>query len=479
MKNQLNEYVFGKVQPHATDKEEAVLGALMLDKNAWDTVSGILTPRDFYTEAHAAIYASMYALRAKGQPVDLLTVMEQLKKDGKLEDAGGTAYLAELTHRVASAANIEYHARIILQQSIRRGLIDRGSEMIRKAHDPTEDELELLEQAEQGIFSITHRIHTGAAQGMAQVASKYLQRLEALRAANTDITGVPCGLTEIDNVFGGFQTPDLIIIAARPGMGKTAFMLTCARGAALRGNNVGVFSLEMSAHQLCNRLVSMESGLPTSASNRPAKMGAHEYARQVRATEIASELNIEIDDTAGISISALRSAARAMVKRGAKIIIVDYLQLMTAHTERGGNREQEISAISRGLKGMAKELGVPVIALSQLSRAVELRSDKKPQLSDLRESGAIEQDADVVSFLYRPEYYNIKEDEQGNSTKGICEFIIAKHRNGAVDTVLLRFNSETTTFYNYSQLQPVFATTFPADTPAMVGARSGDGDIPF
>jgi replicative DNA helicase len=190
-------------------------------------------------------------------------------------------------------------------------------------------------------------------------------------------------------------------------------------------------------------------------------------------------LNIEIDDTAGISISALRSAARAMVKRGAKIIIVDYLQLMTAHTERGGNREQEISAISRGLKGMAKELGVPVIALSQLSRAVELRSDKKPQLSDLRESGAIEQDADVVSFLYRPEYYNIKEDEQGNSTKGICEFIIAKHRNGAVDTVLLRFNSETTTFYNYSQLQPVFATTFPADTPAMVGARSGDGDIPF
>lgn len=444
----LSNYVFGKVQPQALPLEEAVLGALMLDKDALPIVIDILRSESFYMDAHQAIYKAMLSLFEKSQPVDLLTVSEELKKQGDLDKIGGPYYLVDLTNRVASSANVEYHARIIAQKHIQRELIRVSTGIIQEAYEDTTDVFELLDKAEQGLFSITEQNLSRGYEGMSALVSRAIKQLEELAEREEGLTGVPSGFTALDRLTSGWQASDLIIIAARPGMGKTSFTLALARNAALDfGKGVAFFSLEMSNLQLVQRLISMEAEIPGSKL-RNGKLEDYEWQQLHSAIEKLSDAPIFIDDTPGINIFELRAKCRRLkMQHDIQMVVIDYLQLMTGSKDKGGNREQEISGISRALKGLAKELSVPVIALSQLSRAVETRGGaKRPQLSDLRESGAIEQDADIVSFIYRPEYYQILEDEEGNSLKGVGEIIVAKHRNGALDTIKLKFTSEFAKF---------------------------------
>ena len=484
----LSNFVFGKVQPQAVPLEEAVLGALMLDKDALVVVLDILAERSFYTEGHQLIYQSMLRLFEKSQPIDLLTVMEELKKSGDLETVGGPAYLAELTNKVASAANIEFHARIIAQKFIQRELIRVSTKIIKDAYEDTTDVFNLLDDAEQGLFSIAQQNMSKGYDSMGSLSTQLLKQLEELKEREDGLTGIPTGFTDLDRLTSGWQRSDLIILAARPGMGKTSFVLSLAKNAAADfGRAVAVFSLEMSSLQLATRVISMEAEI-SGSKMRNGQLEDYEMQQLQTAIERISEAPIYIDDTPGISIFELRAKCRRMkMQHDIDIIIIDYLQLMTGGKEnQKGNREQEISAISRALKGLAKELDVPVIALSQLSRAVETRGgSKRPQLSDLRESGAIEQDADIVSFIYRPEYYDILEDEEGNSLKGIGEVIIAKHRNGALDTVRLKFTAQ---YARFSNLDDDDFGAFPTeenfnDPYTNVITRSSkmneDEDIPF
>ncbi len=440
--NELSSYVFGKVQPQALPLEEAVLGAIMLDKDALTVVLDILQPDSFYSEAHQAIYKAMLRLFEKSQPVDLLTVTESLKKAGDIDKIGGPFYLVDLTNKVASAANIEYHARIISQKHIQRELIRSSTSIIKDAYEDTTDVFELLDKAETELFSITQNNLSRGFESMGALASRLEKQLEELAKKKDGLTGVPSGFTDLDRLTSGWQPSDLIIMAARPGMGKTSLTLAIARNAALEfGKPVAFFSLEMSNLQLVQRLVSLEAEIEGSKM-RTGQLEDYEWQQLQSAIEKMSEAPIYIDDTPGLNIFELRAKCRRLkMQHGIEMVIIDYLQLMSGGGDNNrGNREQEISAISRALKGLAKELQVPVIALSQLSRAVETRGGtKRPQLSDLRESGAIEQDADIVSFIYRPEYYSILEDEEGQSLKGLAEVIVAKHRNGALDTVKLKF----------------------------------------
>ncbi len=485
----LSHYVFGKVQPQALPLEEAVLGAIMLDKNAITIVIDILQPESFYTDGHQAIYRAMRRLFERSQPIDLLTVMEELKKAGELEAAGGPAYLAELTHRVASAANIEYHARIIAQKYIQRELIRVSTKTIRDAFEDTSDVFELLDEAEQGLYNIAQNNMSRGYESTGTLASKMLKQIEELKGKKDGLTGVPTGFTDLDRLTSGWQPSDLIIIAARPSMGKTGLVLSMARNTALDFKKpVAIFSLEMSNLQLVLRLVSMEAEI-SGSKLRNGQLEEEEWKRLHKAVERISEAPIFIDDTAGINIFELRAKARRMkLQHDIQLIIIDYLQLMSGgnNTQRGINREQEISSISRSLKSLAKELNVPVIALSQLSRAVEVRGGaKRPQLSDLRESGAIEQDADIVAFIYRPEYYQIYEDENGQSLKGVAEIIVAKHRNGAVDTVKLRFTDKYARFsdlddFSFDALPSgVFHDPSPANVIIRPSRMNDDEDIPF
>jgi replicative DNA helicase len=449
--NELSNFVFGKVQPQAVPLEEAVLGAIMLDKDAIPVVLDILRPDSYYTEGHQLIYKAMLRLFEKSQPIDLLTVTEELRKTGDIEKVGGPYYLVELSNKVASSANIEYHARIIAQKYIQRELIKASTNIIRDAYEDTTDVFDLLDNAEKHLFSITqHNLRKGV-ESMGPLSSRLLKQLEELAEKEEGLTGVPTGFTELDRLTSGWQSSDLIIIAARPGMGKTSFTLSMARNAAVDFQKpVAVFSLEMSNLQLVQRLVSMEAEIAGSKF-RNAQLEEYEWQQLHTAIEKMSEAPIFIDDTPGINIFELRAKCRRLkMQHDIQMIIIDYLQLMSGGSEnQRGNREQEISSISRSLKGLAKELSVPVIALSQLSRAVEMRGGtKRPQLSDLRESGAIEQDADIVSFIYRPEYYQILEDEEGQSLKGVAEIIVAKHRNGALKTVKLRFTDQFAKFGN-------------------------------
>jgi replicative DNA helicase len=449
--NDLSSLVFGKVQPQALPLEEAVLGALMLDKDALPAVLDLLRPESFYSEAHQHIYRAIRELFQNSKPIDLLTVTEELKRVGVLEVCGGAYYLVELTNRVGSAANIEYHARIISQKHIQRELIRVSTSIIQEAYDDGSDVFDLMDKAERDLFAITENNLSRSFEGMSTLASKLLKQIETLSQKEDGLTGVPTGFTELDRLTSGWQPSDLIIVAARPSMGKTAFILSLARNAAMDfGKGVALFSLEMSNLQLVQRLVAMESEVPSSKL-RNGQLEAHEWQQLHNSIEKMSKAPIYIDDTPGINIFELRAKCRRLkAQHDIQIIIIDYLQLMTGggeNSKNGGNREQEISAISRALKGLAKELNVPVIALSQLSRAVETRGgSKKPQLSDLRESGAIEQDADIVSFIYRPEYYQIMEDENGASTKGMADIIVSKHRNGALGEVRLRFIGEFSKF---------------------------------
>ncbi|UXX78024.1 replicative DNA helicase [Reichenbachiella carrageenanivorans] len=442
----------GKLQPQAVDIEETVLGALMLEKDALTTVIDILKPQSFYDDRHAKIYEAIVQLFNKSEPVDIMTVTAQLRKNGTLEMAGGAYHIANLTTRVNSAANIEYHARIITEQAIKRDLIRISAKIQEDAFEDTEDVFELLDRTEQALFEISESNIKKNYAGMQQLMHEAIMEIEARKEHKDGLTGVPSGFTELDRVTAGWQPSDLVIIAARPAMGKTAFVVSAMRNAAVDfGEGVAIFSLEMSAIQLVNRLISAEAELESDKIKK-GNLADHEWEQLVHKTARLTEAPIFIDDTPGLSILELRAKCRRLkAQHDIKMIIIDYLQLMSGDSSKAGggpgNREQEIASISRALKGIAKELNVPVIALSQLSRAVETRGgDKRPQLSDLRESGSIEQDADMVMFLYRPEYYDITEDEDGLPTAGTGEVIIAKHRNGSLENVKLKFIGRFTKF---------------------------------
>ncbi|RZK50168.1 MAG: replicative DNA helicase [Pedobacter sp.] len=434
----------GKIPPQATDLEEAVLGALMLEKDALSSVIDILKPEVFYAEAHKKIFESIQTLFQKSKPVDILTVTAEMRQQGTLELIGGAYYITNLTNRVASAANIEFHARIISQKYIQRELIRISSEIITNAYEDTTDIFDLLDHAEKNLFDIAQNNLRRDTQKMDEIIKQSLATLEELRTKTDGLTGVPSGFTDLDRITGGWQKSDLVIIAARPAMGKTAFVLSCARNAAVDFKKpVVVFSLEMSSVQLVNRLISGETEIDQEKI-RKGNLAEWEWQQLHSKIGALTEAPLLIDDTPALNIFEFRAKCRRLKSQyDIQMIIIDYLQLMHGKGEGGGgNREQEIGSISRALKSVAKELDVPVLALSQLSRAVENRPGqhgKRPLLSDLRESGSIEQDADMVLFLYRPEYYGITEDENGRSQAGVGEVIIAKHRNGETGIVPLRF----------------------------------------
>jgi replicative DNA helicase len=435
----------GKLPPQALDLEEAVLGAMMIDKKGVDEVIDILQPDAFYKEAHKHIFEAIVQLFTDTQPIDLLTVSAQLKKNAKLDIVGGDFYLIQLTQKISSSAHIEFHSRIILQKFIQRSLIKISSEIIEESYDETTDVFDLLDKAESKLYEVTQGNIKRSSETAQSLVIQAKKRIEEI-ANKEGLSGVATGFEKLDKITSGWQPSDLIIIAARPGMGKTAFVLSMARNMAIDFNQpVAMFSLEMSSVQLITRLISSETGL-SSEKLRTGKLEKHEWEQLSVKVKNLEKAPLYIDDTPSLSIFDLRAKARRLSSQhGIKLIIVDYLQLMTAGgggKGGSGNREQEISTISRNLKALAKELSVPVIALSQLSRAVETRgSSKRPLLSDLRESGAIEQDADIVSFIYRPEYYKIDEwdDDDRSPTEGQAEFIIAKHRNGSLENIRLKF----------------------------------------
>jgi replicative DNA helicase len=439
----LSTMVYGKVPPQAKDLEEAVLGAIMLEKSAFDTVIEILKPECFYLDANQRIYRAMQSLQQKNQPIDILTVVEELKSKSELEMVGGPYYVTRLTNAVVSSANIEAHSRIILQKFIQRELIRISGEIISDSYEDSTDVFDLLDDAESKLFEITNNHLRKNFDSIDSVLVKTVQRIEDMRHRTEDISGVPSGFPSLDKVTYGWQPSDLIILAARPAVGKTAFALNLVRNAALSSKQVPVafFSLEMSSAQLVQRVLSAESEIWLEKISR-GKMEEHEMKQlYAKGIQKLAQAPIFIDDTAALNVFELRAKARRLKnKHNIGMIIIDYLQLMSGGGGKNVNREQEISTISRNLKTLAKELMIPIIALSQLSRAVETRKEgnKMPQLSDLRESGAIEQDADMVMFIYRPEYYDITSNEMGESNKGETHVRIAKHRNGSLETIKLR-----------------------------------------
>lgn len=493
----------GKIPPQATDLEEVVLGAMMIDKKGVDEIIDILNPEVFYKEAHQYIFEAIYKLFQNSEPIDLLTVSSQLKKNGRLEIAGGDYYLIQLTQKVASSAHIEFHARIILQKYIQRSLIKISNEIIEESYDETADVFDLLDSAESKLYEVTQgniKRSTETAQSLVIQAKKKIQEI----SNKEGLSGIPSGFDKLDKLTSGWQPSDLIIVAARPGMGKTALTLSMARNMAV-GQNIPVafFSLEMSSVQLITRLISSETGL-SSEKLRTGKLEKHEWEQLNVKVKDLEKAPLFIDDTPSLSIFDLRAKARRLASQhGIRMIVIDYLQLMTAGGagKNGGNREQEISTISRNLKALAKELDVPVIALSQLSRAVETRGgSKRPLLSDLRESGAIEQDADIVAFIYRPEYYKIEEwdDEERSPTQGQGEFIVAKHRNGGLDNIRLKFVGHLGKFDNLDDFgtpfefhskmndgdkeEPFSTSHFPSADEAFgssINDSSDDDEVPF
>ena len=443
--------MMGKLPPQAIELEEVVLGALLLEQDAYTIVSETLKPEYFYKEAHQLVYQAITNLFMKQQPVDMLTVMEELKVMGKLEEIGGAYYLSELTEKVASSAHIDYHARIIWQKFLQREIIRVSSDLQTKSYDETVDVNDLLEEAENSFFSLSQGQMKREAMQINPVIDEAIARIQEAGKRDDGLSGIPTGFTDLDRITSGWQRSDLIIIAARPAMGKTAFVLSMARNIAVDFKKpVAIFSLEMANVQLVNRLIVSETELP-SEKIKNGNLTSYEWEQFHTKITPLIDAPLFIDDTAGLSIFELRAKCRRLrSKHDIGIIIIDYLQLMNASGMNPGSREQEVSMISRSLKGLAKELDVPIIALSQLNRGVESRTGdaKRPQLSDLRESGAIEQDADMVLFIHRPEYYKITEDMDGNSLLGIAEIIIAKHRNGATGDIRLRFKQHLARFQN-------------------------------
>jgi len=439
----------GRLPPQAPELEQAVLGAMLLEKNAVNEAIDILQPESFYVDAHQRIFSAIKELFGSDQPIDILTVTQALKKKAELDIVGGAFYISQLTNRVASSANVQFHARIISQKHIMREMIRISAGTIRDAYDEGTDVFELLDRTEQEMFAVTSGNLKRNYEPMSELIQGAIAQIEATKNKGGGMSGVPTGFTQLDKLTAGWQPSDMIIVAARPAMGKTAFVLSMARNIAVEHKQaVAVFSLEMSSTQLVTRLISSESGI-SSEKLRKGELNDKEFATLHEQIGLLANAPLFIDDTPALNIFELRAKCRRLKSQhDVKLIIIDYLQLMTAGGDArgGGNREQEISSISRSIKSIAKELNVPIIALSQLSRAVETRGgDKRPMLSDLRESGAIEQDADLVCFLYRAEYYKLYEDAHG-STIGIGEVIVAKHRNGAIDNVRLRFIGDLAKF---------------------------------
>ncbi len=469
----------GKVPPQALDLEAAVLGAAMLEQDAVVEIMDILKPESFYKDAHQKIFRAISALSRKLEPVDIYTVTQELRKEDLLEEVGGAQYLSSLTLKVGSAANIDYHAKIIAQKYIQRELIRISSEVQRRSFDDATDVEDLLDSAQQDILTLAEGNVKREAEPIANVVDKVMRNIEEAGKREDGFSGVPTGFTALDRLTQGWQPSDLIIIAARPAMGKTAFVLTMARNMAIDHNRpVAFFSLEMSSEQLVTRLFMSESGL-SGDKLRSGKLDADEMQQLSRGIKPLLSAPIFIDDTPGLSIYEFRSKVRRLyITHHIQCIVIDYLQLMAGPPETRGFREQEVAAISRSLKAVAKELNIPIIALSQLNRGVETRSgsNKRPALSDLRESGAIEQDADIVAFIHRPEYYGITADEEGNSLMGVTEFIVAKHRNGAVDDIKLKFRAEQAKFVNYED-EPLENLPYPPQPQAQIMGSKMNKDV--
>tara|TARA_A100001015_G_scaffold136135_1_gene151033 strand:- start:1680 stop:3185 length:1506 start_codon:yes stop_codon:yes gene_type:complete len=433
----------GKIPPQAIDLEEAVLGAMLIDEKGVNEIIDILSPEVFYKKSHQLIYESIQRLFRESEPIDLLTVSADLKKNNNFEIIGGDFYLISLSQKVSSSAHIEYHSRIVQQKFIQRKLISISNEIIQKSYNESTDVIDLLDEAESKLYDIAQNNIKGSSETAQNLVIQAKNRIEEI-SKQEGLSGVSTGFEKLDRLTSGWQPSDLVIVAARPGMGKTALALSMARNVSVQKKiPVAFFSLEMSSVQLITRLISSETGL-SSDKLRTGKLADHEWQQlNIKVSDLESA-PLYIDDSAALTIFELRAKARRLASsHGIKLIIIDYLQLMNiGSSNKAGNREQEISTISRNLKALAKELNIPVIALSQLSRAVETRGGtKRPILSDLRESGAIEQDADIVSFLYRPEYYGITEwdDDMKTPSEGQGEFIVAKHRNGALDSIKLKF----------------------------------------
>ena len=447
---------FGKLPPQALELEASVIGALMIEKEAFSSITDLLRPESFYSDQHRHIFEAIQSLSANDAPIDVLSVAEKLKQAGQLEQAGGVIYLSDLTRRVASAAHIRYHAQIIAQKATARDLITAACQIEEKGYDETQDVDELVEEATAKIFEISQRSQKRDVTHIYPVITEAFDRMHKASENDGNISGIPSGFTELDKITSGWQKSDLVIIAARPAMGKTAFVLSMAKNIAVDFNiPVAIFSLEMSNVQLVNRLIMNVCEIEGNKI-RNGRLTKAEWDKLDNSIGVLQNAPIYVDDTPGLSVFELQSKARKLVKEHKiQLIIIDYLQLMNANGMSFGSREQEVSIISRNLKGLAKELDIPVIALSQLSRAVEKRDSsnsnvdgKKPLLSDLRESGAIEQDADMVCFIHRPEYYKLYDDGNGKDLRGLGQIIVAKHRNGATDEIWLRFIGKYTRFQN-------------------------------
>jgi len=442
----------GRIPPKAVDAEKAVLGSMMLEKEAIPQAIEVLRSEAFYELKHQRIYAAIEHLFDHGNPVDLISVTEELRRREELESVGGTYYLSELTEMVASAANVAWHSRIVSEKFLLRSMIETMTNLVGEAYEPSTDAFNLLDMVERDVFGITNNQLSNKSQKMSDVLMETLKKLESIHGQAGGVTGIPSGFTRMDDMTGGWQNSDLIIIAARPSMGKTAFALSVARNAAMdkeRPTPTAIFSLEMSADQLAQRLLTAEARVDAQAA-RTGRLSDDDWPNLARAAGRLNEAPIYIDDTPALTGLELRAKCRRLKSEfDIGLVIVDYMQLMQGSKGKQSSREQEIAAISRGLKALAKELNIPVIALSQLSRAVETRGgDKRPMLSDLRESGSIEQDADVVLFIYRAERYGINQDENGNSTEGMAEVIIGKQRNGPIGTVSLSFVNRYARFEN-------------------------------
>ncbi len=443
---------YGHLQPQAVDLERVVLGALMIDKDAFSVVSEILRPETFYEPRHQKIYQAIQTLNLAENPTDIMTVTNQLEKDGTIDEVGGPTYVVDLTAHVASSAHIEYHAKILQQKYMARQLISFASVVETKAFDQTVDVDDLMQEAESSLFELSQK---NMRTDYTQIDPVLREAMEILQKASSQaggLTGIPSGYTALDNVTSGWQKSDLIILAGRPAMGKTSFALSIAKNIAVDYREpIAFFSLEMNNVQLVDRLISNVCEIEGKKIMN-GQLLPDEWQRLDKYMARLTGAPIYVDDTPGMSIFELRTKARRLVReKGVKIIMIDYLQLMNANGMRFGNRQEEVSTISRSLKGLAKELNIPIIALSQLNRTVENREGlegKRPQLSDLRESGAIEQDADMVLFVHRPEYYKILQDEKGRDLRGKAQIIIAKHRKGATGDVLLAFQGQYTRFLN-------------------------------
>ncbi len=453
---------YGHLQPQAVDIEQVVLGALMIDSDAFALISETLHPETFYEPRHQYIYSAVQALAFDEHPVDIMTVVEELKRQGTLDKAGGETYVVELSSRVASSAHIEYHAQILVHKSILRQLISFASGVETKAFDETVDVDELMQETEAELFTLSQKNIRTDYQPIGPILTEAEQKLHLAGENTSGLTGLPTGYARLDKITSGWQNSDLIIVAGRPAMGKTAFALSLAKSLAVDSQiPVAFFSLEMSNVQLANRLMSNVFEIEGSKI-LSGRLDDAEWERLDQHIESLKRAPLYIDDTASLSVFELRTKARRLVReKKIKAIIIDYLQLMTASGMKYGSRQEEVSNISKSLKSLAKELDIPIIALSQLNRGVETREGiegKRPQLSDLRESGAIEQDSDLVLFVHRPEYYRLFEDEKGNDLRGKAEIIIAKHRKGATDIVTLRFKGQFTRFEDVNSIPTEWAS---------------------